>query len=162
MSNDKMRIAELEFNIKQLESEKSWHLDKINNIEYQQKRCVELINSIKNKDQEATINQTQINLDISTFVSVAKKLDTNNMLVEDEINIIYNGLDKTQPNRFTEFEKLIDEVIVQKCTHKRMRQDIVLIGVNLCEKIYLKNKRYKLKFSYSNKTDSVIECLTKF
>jgi hypothetical protein len=172
-----MSIAELESNIKKLENEKSWFLDKIRNIEFAQKLYEEEIDQIKNKQITELFEQIdpiEEMVDTPIVIEAAKKLDTNSILTDEEIKLIYRGMDKTKYdgrgiNGWIDFEKLIDQVIVLKCQYKYIGTDIVLVGINLCEKMSGKNiytsvpkNRYKLKFSYEDTTDSFIECLTKY
>lgn len=93
-------------------------------------------------------------LNLPKLIEEVKKIDTENLLSEDEIKKIYQGMDKTdysviKKKSWLDIDKLVNSIIINKKKYQLLNFVLVEVKLTMSEDRYPPNNYYSLKFKDS-------------
>jgi hypothetical protein len=143
------QILNLENKIQILNKQKKLLSYKINEIESEEKKFIQEIKNIKEIKDKPLMKK------------IVKEIDVENILSDDEINKIYQGMDKSDYSDcgvkdWLDVEKLVNQAIKIKNKYRSMNFILDNVKISLSEDRYPPNNYYNLRF-----IDSEGLCFTK-
>ena len=110
----------------------------------------------RKKEIEEEVQNTKEKICIPILIDLVKKIDANNLLSNDEIQIIYQGMDKTDYSdvgitSWLDVDKLVNRIITIKNKYPFMNFTLFNVKLSSSEDRYPPNNYYSLTFKDSEK-----------
>lgn len=121
------------------------------------------IYDLENRKKEIVeeVENTKEKIFLPILIDLVKKIDTNNLLSNDEIKIIYQGMDKSDYSNigitsWLDVDKLVNRIITIKNKYPIMNFTLFYVKLTSSEDRYPPNNYYSLTFTDSEKISFTI------